>query len=110
MQDIECWIGVVDSGDHHQHSTPIVKSISRRPAFQLTEMQRKQRDQPKVMVHLIFAGFFFIVFSYVMSFDRFGLIAMAIAVTPCLFFAICAPISGSRAWRRTIATSLAPTL
>lgn len=52
----------------------------------MTEQQRKQRDQPNVLVHLVCAGLIFIMSGYADDFGRYGLPTMAIAVTALFIF------------------------
>lgn len=52
----------------------------------MTEEQRKQRDQPNLMVLVLCAGLIFVMSGFVGSLGRYGLIAMAMAVTGLLGF------------------------
>ena len=52
----------------------------------LTEVQRKQRDQPVVKVHVLCAGLIFMLSGYIPDFGRFGLTVAAIIVTALFMF------------------------
>jgi len=55
-------------------------------ASSLTEEQRKQRDQPTVFGLVLSAGLIFILSGYAPGFGRFGLVALAFAVTALFIF------------------------
>jgi hypothetical protein len=52
----------------------------------LTETQRKQRDQPIVLVHVLCAGLIFMLSGYIQDFGQYGLALAAIAVTGLFLF------------------------
>ncbi|HOX72906.1 MAG TPA: hypothetical protein PLR28_09820 [Dokdonella sp.] len=55
-------------------------------ASSLTEEQRKQRDQPTVFGLVLSAGLIFVLSGYAPGFGRFGLVALAFAVTALFIF------------------------
>lgn len=52
----------------------------------MTERERKQRDQPNVLVLVLCAGLIFILSGYILDLGRFGLVVMVIAVTGLFVF------------------------
>ena len=52
----------------------------------LTAQERKQRDQPNVIVLVLSAGLIFMLSGYIADFGRFGLVTLAIAVNALFVF------------------------